>query len=354
MRRPPPVGAIPARAGEPTRAGHRDAGVMDGSIPARAGEPRDGQPACSAVRGHGLSPRVRGNRAGRTGAGTKLSRSVYPRACGGTGARHLRVEFGEAEGLSPRVRGNLLRRITAHHAQRTGLSPRRAGEPESRGLVVTDPSDRVYPRACGGTSVWLQLGHTPAASWVYPRACGGNRVWIIAQRMAEPHGSIPARAGEPAPSAFAGDHETFGSIPARAGEPCAVARHLRGDPSGGSIPARAGEPLRRITNHAQQRVYPRACGGTGISRLVVLPTMGLSPRVRGNRVRAHSTPKWIYTGLSPRVRGNPGRTILVLSPKWKWVYPRACGGNPTGNAAISRLAPVNGLSPRVRGNLSYG
>ena len=74
-------------------------------------------------------------------------------------------------------------------------------------------------------------------------------------------------------------------------------------------------------------------------------------------------------GLSPRVRGNLswrwwcggcGRSIpacagepnpLSVVSDAYWVYPRVCGGT----AAITRAdSPPAGLSPRVRGNLVFG
>ena len=110
------------------------------SIPACAGEPAEAVPSASAptvyprVCGgtrqhtlsksiqHGLSPRVRGNRRRRI-VGILQYRSipacagepaiyaltgdnveVYPRVCGGTGARAMATSV--ATGLSPRVRGN--------------------------------------------------------------------------------------------------------------------------------------------------------------------------------------------------------------------------------------------------------
>ena len=72
-----------------------------------------------------------------------------------------------------------------------------------------------------------------------------------------------------------------------------------------------------------RRVYPRACGGTSTARWRALPTLGLSPRVRGNR-------------RGPAARSPPQR-----------VYPRACGGTIAPRRCIARTA---GLSPRVRGN----
>ena len=50
-----------------------------------------------------------------------------------------------------------------------------------------------------------------------------------------------------------------------------------------SIPARTGEPIADFMDELQNRVYPRAYGGTLARDLVYSAAVGLSPRVRGNR-----------------------------------------------------------------------
>ena len=151
------------------------------SIPARAGEPglvlglflrtRVYPRACGGTQRtpfrvrdlQGLSPRVRGNPGGGFNgrrparsiparAGEPVGHSnlpvnyrVYPRACGGTGHESF-VHF-VIHGLSPRVRGN--RGHTAHRLRAGGSIPARAGEPCSPCILI--PTQRVYPRACGGT-----------------------------------------------------------------------------------------------------------------------------------------------------------------------------------------------------------
>ena len=176
--------------------------------------------------------------------------------------------------------------------------------------------------------------------WVYPRVCGGTR------------------------------------------DRCPVngARRLR------SIPACAGEPPARSPFHPKHKVYPRVCGGTAKSSGDRSDVIGLSPRVRGNRplsipsssasgsipacagepslhsVSAYAstvyprvcggTKQWraycsVCLGLSPRVRGN--RLALATFSSIRLVYPRVCGGTEPMDTA----APMdNGLSPRVRGNRS--
>ena len=136
-----------------------------------------------------------------------------------------------ALGLSPRVRGNhvpgRLWRVNI------GSIPARAGEPITWSRRFF--RQWVYPRACGGTAAGTSGGQ--GAGGLSPRVRGNRlnvRLWGIDSR---------------------------------------------------SIPARAGEPPIWPTYRTSGKVYPRACGGT-IAREPLFPdTEGLSPRVRGNRLR---------------------------------------------------------------------
>ena len=112
----------------------------------------------------------------------------------------------------------------------------------------------------------------------------------------------------------------------------------------GSIPACAGEPPDAPVDYSEDRVYPRVCGGTGSSAQPETGCAGLSPRVRGNRVGAGGL--GTEEGSIPACAGEPslslGRLLVVA------VYPRVCGGT----ASNPRPRPLRqGLSPRVRGNL---
>ena len=172
-------GLSPRVRGNPPSLAHYP--IQCGSIPARAGEPLTDamtRPpsavyprACGGTWGHiqfetihpGLSPRVRGNRLGRT-SGMLIWRSiparageprtarrgradcwVYPRACGGTTA--ARIQTSALTGLSPRVRGNPPEQATYGLEWRS--IPARAGEPSTQKRPGTGTP--VYPRACGGT-----------------------------------------------------------------------------------------------------------------------------------------------------------------------------------------------------------
>ena len=215
---------------------------------------------------------------------------VYPRACGGT----FPVVDQEQRlgGLSPRVRGNHRRVECAR--ERHGSIPARAGEP--RKPVVGCAIHGVYPRACGGTS--LPQAGQELGFGLSPRVRGNRH-----DDQSDPleMRSIPARAGEPLgkpssptahtvyPRACGGTHELVNPLHPHSGLSPRVrgnrqARFWRRTPPG-SIPARAGEPGAQSRQVEHIGVYPRACGGTGTPVRFPVPSLGLSPRVRGNQHR---------------------------------------------------------------------
>ena len=110
-----------------------------------------------------------------------------------------------------------------------------------------------------------------------------------------------------------------------------------------SIPACAGEPPSPTAVNVKVRVYPRVCGGTSSMNSTAPGGIGLSPRVRGNPLRARDP------GADPRsipaCAGEPWRRIP--SAPISWVYPRVCGGT---SVAFRDYTLDFGLSPRVRGN----
>ena len=207
------------------RGNHRQrgrTGSRSGSIPACAGEPSQTLTIVEQFRvyprvcggtpggltnphwGHGLSPRVRGNRelnadllrrigsipacAGEPTAAqsTFSAAEVYPRVCGGTQTRSFSISI--ERGLSPRVRGNLGCRGTGVLQSRS--IPACAGEP--RAACAPRLSNRVYPRVCGGTDLPDPLG--AGYEGLSPRVRGNRRCRM---RPLIILGSIPACAGEP-------------------------------------------------------------------------------------------------------------------------------------------------------------
>ena len=111
---------------------------------------------------------------------------------------------------------------------------------------------------------------------------------------------------------------------------------------GGSIPACAGEAAGGDVDVGHQRVYPRVCGGSVHLCRLHGDERGLSPRVRGKRTW-HSPPP-TPAGSIPACAGEaaPPAAPFALGQ----VYPRVCGGSQRKDGGI---APPVGLSPRVRG-----
>ena len=258
----------------------------------------------------------------------------------------------EIEGLSPRLRGNLSARVGQGHQFRSIPAP--AGEPSSASASSTPA--RVYPRACGGTR-WSGLTNSRPRG-LSPRLRGNHGCGISTSCRS---GSIPAPAGEPAMSSAAVSmHWVYpracGGTERRAVRNVldeGLSPRLRGNRVGascarvgvGSIPAPVGEPGSGASHRTWPRVYPRACGGTFVASIAAAFRQGLSPRLRGNR-SAFRRPRPI-PGSIPAPAGEPAPCLK----RWRHsrVYPRACGG--TG-ARYALLALVQGLSPRLRGNLS--
>ena len=120
-----------------------------------------------------------------------------------------------------------------------------------------------------------------------------------------------------------------------------------GYPTAGSIPACAGEPSGLSGRSDGSRVYPRVCGGTYPPLRRRDSSLGLSPRVRGNRMILHA-PAY-YGGSIPACAGEPSCSSPAL--RTGAVYPRVCGGTAVRQPDDTGRV---GLSPRVRGNPQRG
>ena len=131
-------------------------------------------------------------------------------------------------GLSPRVRGNPSAAYKRFLVR--GSIPASAGEPGSCSRIKGQ--SRVYPRECGGT-------------------------WDVDWQTAVDPGLSPRVRGNPANG---------------------TARYA----TMRSIPASAGEPYYAVGNDSSGTVYPRECGGTLLVLSLLVLSVGLSPRVRGN------------------------------------------------------------------------
>ena len=324
---------------------------------------------CAFGCGVGLSPRVRGNRlyevqnflgersipacAGEpTGDVIKEpAGKVYPRVCGGTS--EVASLYTLKVGLSPRVRGNLLGAKDIHTEE--GSIPACAGEPIA--IALSYLARRVYPRVCGGTDPRTSV--TDFGVGLSPRV-RGNQCGPILQ--ASEGGSIPACAGEPRAYDLNQPQEpvyprvcggTFLNSPTSI-RLSGLSPRVRGNPmlrtspysSVGSIPACAGEPAIRSSTLLNNAVYPRVCGGTRLWDTPAVPSLGLSPRVRGNHSPATTTEE--RAGSIPACAGEP--VTFPNSAVTFRVYPRVCGGTSLWRA---KCWGCSGLSPRVRGNPSY-
>ncbi len=273
---------------------------------------------------------------------------VYPRVYGETWVNV--VNELQTQGLSPRVRGNL---HTGGRGQLCeGSIPACTGEPHPGFLQPAD--HRVYPRVYGGTTsiarpVVLGTGLSPRVR--------GNLVGKGPGRCRD--GSIPACTGEPRtvavhgldgrvyPRVYGGTPNCRSAWPGWTGLSPRVRGNLRQqhqpDIYPGSIPACTGEPRNRCRSRRLPEVYPRVYGGTTITRDTEIAGLGLSPRVRGNRLPPNRE-RQLRRSI-PACTGEPdaGHRLLSLHK----VYPRVYGG--TGRWASAVIAS-QGLSPRVRGN----
>ena len=131
-------------------------------------------------------------------------------------------------------------------------------------------------------------------------------------------------------------------IPAHAGNTKAVARTsamLR------FIPAHAGNTSSRAGPYRPSTVHPRARGEHFVTRLLLLASLGSSPRTRGTLPSAARRHKW--TRFIPAHAGNtpPPEVSRRSLP----VHPRARGEHADAHRGASR---VPGSSPRTRGTLA--
>ena len=90
------------------------------------------------------------------------------------------------------------------------------------------------------------------------------------------------------------------------------------------------------------KVYPRVCGGSARLVSVLTCACGLSPRVRGKRVRVSPFSKSVRS--IPACAGEA--RLACAGVMLNAVYPRVCGGSAV---PASHRPQDAGLSPRVRG-----
>ena len=229
---------------------------------------------------------------------------VYPRVGGATPSSFLSA--GRRAGLSPRGRGN--HPIAWRHELEKRSIPAWAGQPPTP--WESEPSRRVYPRVGGATRPRGPDRHHSMG--LSPRGRGNLPETL---RIGSSLRSIPAWAGQPSrpappspwptvyprvggatPGVFDGRVPGQGLSPRGRGN---LPAQGSGPPLLGSIPAWAGQPDCRALPQLPGRVYPRVGGATLWPWSRNMPTMGLSPRGRGNlplrRLAGHrpgSIPAW--------------------------------------------------------------
>ena len=172
--------------------------------------------------------------------------------------------------------------------------PAHAGEPVREGGLAN--LLMVYPRPRGGT---VSTTRASTRSWGLSPPTRGNR---SAPRAARARArSIPAHAGEPAPTPLVNMRPRVYPRPRggtshsvrRASRTTGLSPPTRGNrespqrtvSSSGSIPAHAGEPVNQSTRIRAAGVYPRPRGGTRRRRVSANGGGGLSPPTRGNLSR---------------------------------------------------------------------
>ena len=178
--------------------------------------------------------------------------------------------------------------------------------------AIFQQSEGSIPAHAGETGEILE---TILRIGVYPRTCGGNRQ--LQNRVKRFRGLSPHMRGKPV------GPRTDRTVP-------------------GSIPAHAGETSYRTCPLGHVWVYPRTCGGNRHGGFRVMHQEGLSPHMRGKRIRIR--PEEDMVGSIPAHAGETPPSCRG-APK-QGVYPRTCGGNR------SPFYPSEGdwgLSPHMRG-----
>ena len=356
-----PLGIIPAGAGRSSEV--VAAAAAFGDHPRGCGE----KPTCASgiIRVLGSSPRVRGE--GVVNHGSVSSLGIIPAGAGrSTSSRRATPRFGDhprgcgeklrgrrggggLRGSSPRVRGE----AHLHRSAEGGVGIIPAGAGRSRGRPIPHKRGRDHPRGCGEKTSASAASRRPMGSSPRVRGEGLRRCAL----MPLP-GIIPAGAGrrlwQPFRPPFLWDHPRgCGEKPSSVttiGKQAGSSPRVRGEAPlpkvarclSGIIPAGAGRSKKTTSWWWCARDHPRGCGEKCRRRCRRAPTLGSSPRVRGE------------AGFRPG--GQPGRGIIPAGagrrkrpscpPSALRDHPRGCGEKLRMSAWAEAEA---GSSPRVRG-----
>ena len=295
---------------------------IDGIIPAYAGN------TCPAIRKH--SP----------------TRN-HPRVCG----EHAlsTVLSTSSAGSSPRMRGTPT--CADYEIPWRGIIPAYAGN--TSGYPSARPYARDHPRVCGEHLISCTFPRNASGS--SPRMRGTRRF----RKASTPNnGIIPAYAGNTnskqiKPPQYkdhprvCGEHSAScmvrwlprGSSPRMRGTRLATRPKTRSD---GIIPAYAGNTLRWRHGSCRCRDHPRVCGEHLTSCVMVVSSMGSSPRMRGTR--GFELGRLALHGIIPAYAGNT--TAPCPRPCFRRDHPRVCGEHLRD---MRRELGRWGSSPRMRG-----
>jgi len=207
---------------------------------------------------------------------------------------------------------------------------------------------------CGGITPNLKL--TPSAEGLSPRVRGHHdpqedpetdKGSIPTCAGASTPRSMDGRSGEVYPHVCGGILDETGRMSPEAGLSPRVRGHLAICPARslaiGSIPTCAGASPSFCPAHVPVGVYPHVCGGISATSGRLRSPIGLSPRVRGHRLRSTERPD--VRGSIPTCAGASFDIVLYYADDE--VYPHVCGGI---KMRFLRFRSWWGLSPRVRGH----
>ena len=190
-----------------------------------------------------------------------------------------------------------------------------------RGTPICSPyvffSDRFIPAYAGNTPALT--GQLPTEA-VHPRVCGEHG--LASSRFALVLGSSPRMRGTHAAQFAHQANKRF-------------------------IPAYAGNTACRRRKPERKPVHPRVCGEHEVFMLLLVVSVGSSPRMRGTRARSRSgrrSRRFIpaYAGNTCHPRGSGRR---------RSVHPRVCGEH---SFEVIPSSSFFGSSPRMRGTRLAG
>ena len=214
--------------------------------------------------------------------------SDHPRTCGAN-ARVIR-RYSPRFGSSPHMRGKRPRRRRVDDPRR--IIPAHAGQttrPKSRAILLAD-----HPRTCGANVLRGDLHHKDFGSSPHMRGKHSTvsfhamRVRIIPAHAGQtPHTHRASSPRSDHPRTCGANHlhvsakfGYFGSSPHMRGK---RGFHMPLAHCAGIIPAHAGQTTRLSFLRILRTDHPRTCGANRLILIIITPSPGSSPHMRGKR-----------------------------------------------------------------------